>query len=270
MTRSSLLRSTAALLALAALAACGDAPAAPSVERDLSLDPATAALVNAPAPAPVIPRSTGAFASVAITPVAGVQVGDTTVSTFTVMPSRDAVYTLGRHWIFFQAGSICDPLSANYHAAQWNSSCRAATTPVVVTARVYRTADGAPVVHFDQHLRFAPTKYVILHMSFDAVAGSGTPKIDWLKDKYSAPVDESAQDQAMITRQGDQFMVYRRVKHFSGFIVPTGRLSERTGYGVDVGLDRYVKIPGMSQVGPGQVQGGHVVATGAVSQPLQQ
>lgn len=268
MTRSSLLRSTASLLALAALAACGDAPAAPAasfLEVDLSLDPGAATLVNAPADAPVLPGSIapgGAStvkADIVMMPSSSSRHGDTTVVTFSVSPSRDGIYPIGRHWIFFEEDAICDPARSTYGQGYWNHSCRSSSSAILVTAKVYADAEGRPVVSFDQHLRFNPRKRVILHMTVD-IAGVSEPKILWFRDASQLPVDESAQDAAMVTRQGDQLLTYRRIKHFSGYTVSTGRLLP--GVEAEVGVRRTFPFLGGSQL-----NSGHLVATGAVAAP---
>ena len=259
-------RVAAGLLAVFAMAACSDAPNAPATFStvDLSGDPRA----QAPASAPVFPRSTGASAQVAVYEPAGTLVGDTTVVAFNVLYRKEAVYLLGRHWIYFSPNSICDPNKTAYGEGEWNNSCQPAKRDIPITAKIYADSNGRPVVSFEPHLRFDPTKYVILHMTFD-IAGMSEPKILWFKKEFNGQngVDEASNDEALITQKDDQLLVYRRIKHFSGYTVSTGFLRDDTTLegSVDVSLSA-----GREPVGPTSLNSGHVVATGAISpQPEQ-
>jgi hypothetical protein len=256
MIRSHLLRSTAALVVIGALTACSDAPSSPDAAPALD-----AARVSAPATAPVRPQAANASLNYTVYTPEGVQVGDTMVTTFNVAHRKDGVYMLGRHWIYFQAGSICDPLRSTYGESFWNDPCRTAKTDIQIVAKVWADSAGAPRVEFFPHLRFQPDKYVILHMTYD-IPGNHEPKILWFKNDKVVALDESANDEALVTQKDSTLMVYRRIKHFSGYTLSTGRVLTSTSLEGEALLGG---IRAVQTVGPQPLGSGHLVATGAVA-----
>ena len=236
-------------LAVAGLAGCADTAAGPRAQVD-----DFASLVNAPAAAPVArPQAAidGFRASVG-------NPADTAYNTFQVGP-EGGVFAVGRHWISFPANSVCDMAQASYGPAEWNKPCEIASEPVTIDAKSWADSEGNPQVEFSQHLRFDPTKQVILHMSFDYREGEDAPEILWVQEKGAEGFDEGDVDPAMVTRDGNYWMVYRRVKHFSGYTVSTGFLGLRAGVEIDLGLRRYF---GGALIKPTALGSGHLVATG--------
>ena len=214
--------------------------------------------INAPAAAPVRAPRAAINASVA----GPVNPADTLNVSFQVGP-EGGVFALGRHWIAFPANSVCDMSQTAYGEAHWNELCPIASEPVTINAQVFVDQAGRPHVEFAEHLRFDPTKQVILHLTFDYREGDATPEIFWRKDDASA-VDEGDLDPAMVTREGDYWMVYRRVKHFSGYLVSMGYL-KLDGGGDDGDEDASLDLslrPGGQLPSPKPLESGHVVATG--------
>jgi len=250
-------RIAAAALVLTGLAACSDNPASPAAAVSSAAD--IQAAINAPAAAPVkAPRAAISAA------VAGpVSPADTQLVTFEVGP-EGGVFALGRHWISFPANSVCDMSQTQYGEGEWNNLCPIAQGPVTIHARVWADSDGTPHVDFAEHLRFDPTKQVILHITFDYREGDVTPDILWQKSAEDSAVDEGDVDPALVTREGDSWMVYRRVKHFSGYVINTGYLDVRSVDGgetsIDFGLKRSSNDPTVTR--PQPLNSGHVVATG--------
>lgn len=268
MTSSHLSRIAAVSLALVGLAACSDSPAAPS--NDLAIQ----AAINAPASAPVAAPRAAVSAAVA----GAADPADTLRVQFEVGP-EGGVFALGRHWISFPANSICDMSQASYGDAHWNELCTPATEPVAVDAMVFVDTAGRPHVEFAQHLRFDPTQQVILHMTFDYRVGDETPDVLWKRDRASEAVDEGEVDPAMVTREGSYWMVYRRVKHFSGYIITSGRLESsldaseggEAGGDASLGVETGITLrrtPGLPIAVPKPLESGHVVATGRATPEL--
>lgn len=260
MTSSKFGRMAAVSIALAGIAACSDNPASPFDGSGTS-QPDVLKAINAPAAAPVRPPRASISASVA----GPASPADTLRVSFQVGPAG-GVFPLGRHWIAFPANSVCDMSQSSYGEAHWNQLCPIASEPVTINALVFADTSGHPHVEFAEHLRFDPTKQVILHMSFDYREGDAAPDLLWRKQQSAQAIDEGDVDPAMVTREGDQWMVYRRVKHFSGYTLSTGFLQVRLGddadggdedLGIDLGFRKGASIPT-----PGSLNSGHVVATG--------
>jgi hypothetical protein len=249
----SYVRAAAALFALAGIAACSDAPMAPQAAK-LS-DAQRKALIDAPAAAPVKAPKSAVDAGLDVAASAT----DTVRTSFQVGP-EGGVFAIGRHWISFPANAVCDPSQSSYGEGEWNNDCVIATEPVTIDAVTFADSTGAPMVEFAQHLRFDPTKQVILHMSFDYRSGDDAPDILWQKAASDSAVNEGDEDPALVTRDGNYWMVYRRVKHFSGYTLSTGCLGVRVDVGIDLGLNRsgsQFQMPA-----PEPLRSGHVVATG--------
>lgn len=241
-------RAAATILALSALAACSEGPAAPAAE--VTTDAEFQAAVNAPAAAPI--ARPAASRDAALSTAAA---GDTTFATFRV--SRlGGVFPIGRHWIWFSSNSICDMSRTSYGETEWNKPCAIAQDAVTIDAKAYTDAKGNPHVDFAQHLRFDPTRPVILHLSFDYAEGDEAPAILWRRAGTDGSADEGSADPSMVTRRGDSWMVYRRVKHFSGYLLSTGFL--RLSVESDIDLRR----SGPLHTKSAGVNSGHVVATG--------
>lgn len=155
-------------------------------------------------------------------------------SVFSVGPSG-GYYTTANAAVYFPANSICDPATANYTGHQWDAPCATISAPIQITA-VTRVQNGRTQVDFSPELRFAPssnpTRWVWLYMSVPSLAG--TTDLEAFKIFYAptfgAPlVDESLTDPTLRTyvdtRTGTSL---RRVKHFSGYVVTSGRCDPTT------------------------------------------
>ena len=257
-------RMSAVAFALVGVAACSDNPTSPFSGGNTAT-PDQQRAINAPAAAPV--RAPRASLSAA---VAGPSdPSDTLRVSFQVGP-EGGVFPLGRHWIYFPENSVCDMSQAEYGEEYWNDLCPIASEPVTINALVFADSVGHPHVEFAEHLRFDPTKQVILHMSFDWREGDGTPDMLWRKQENAEAVDEGEIDPAMVTLEGDSWMVYRRVKHFSGYMIAVGYVrlevgGSEGGLGVDLGFRHTNSVPS-----PKPLQSGHVVATGREAEATKQ
>lgn len=154
---------------------------------------------------------------------------DSLSADFTVTPTG-GVFTLGRHAIFFPAHAICDPRVSTYGVDQWDAPCEVLTEPIQIHAEI-KKLDGYQWIDFKPSLRFAPTtdpnRYVWLYMKSDEAQDADRISkfaILWSPEIGVQGVDESLTDSTMRTyiwRAGG--IVFRRIKHFTGYHVSDGR-----------------------------------------------
>jgi hypothetical protein len=158
----------------------------------------------------------------------------------------------------FPRNSVCDPNGSSYGPGVWDDNCAVISRPVTVHVN-YGYVNGALSFNFSPELRFAPSKaesdwvtisttmfaslitanrsYYASHPSalnnlpFYFVSGlAGQATKDWADDKtLLTHVD---------LRSG---LVWRRIKHFSGYLVATGEACDPSPDNpdcIDVGDDR--------------------------------
>jgi hypothetical protein len=148
---------------------------------------------------------------------------------FTVDPAVGGAWTIRDNVIVFPAGSICDPARSSYGAEHWDEPCPPLAAPITIHVAAHIGADGHWVVDFTPALRFLPSddpsRWVMLYMK-DAdhdPSSDGVPPILWLAPNGSW-VDESLGDPTLVTRVAKSGnIVYRRVEHFSGYMVGASR-----------------------------------------------
>jgi len=158
---------------------------------------------------------------------------DTIRFTFVIDPSRTTVYSLGAgNSITFPAGSLCATWST-YGGGQWDKPCSVSPYPVTVYTKAWLDSDGYAHVDFDKHVRFVPTSnpagWVML-----SLADYGAATAPWTKINYcpsamaqSGCIDESKSDPTVATMKDPVTgKLIRRVKHFSGYSLTSGRDSE--------------------------------------------
>jgi hypothetical protein len=166
------------------------------------------------------------------------------IYTFTIDPRRSQSVKLGDHTVVLPAHVICDPSTSSYGAGEWEKPCALATAPIEFRA-IAGTRQGHAAIAFEPDVRFAPgvdaqpsrwviltlrdTKkvkdkdqkdYAILWWDADAEANSG----EGSSNEKGAWVDESETDptlRAWTDPRGN--LVTRRLKHFSGYNVTSGR-----------------------------------------------
>lgn len=150
-------------------------------------------------------------------------------------------FSIGAHGVWFPANSICDPALTSYGPTEWDKPCTTITQPLAIHAEI-REQGGLPYVVFTPDLRFAPAvnakggldpkRFVNLYMALDEeTKRSGSLEIQWVADSESAPVSEADADPTMRTKRlfGGN-VLYRRVKHFSGYLVAAGVEGDESSY----------------------------------------
>ena len=132
-------------------------------------------------------------------------------------------YLGGHHRISFAAGAVCDPAVSTYGVTEWDQPCTPLTTPITITSKASWDESGRPRVDFSPALRFVPGRAVTLYLRDKDAAGDSTAVIAWCDDAGACSA-EAATDPSFET-QRDQALgiVYRSIKHFSGYMIQAGR-----------------------------------------------
>ncbi|MDB4887280.1 MAG: hypothetical protein JWN79_2718 [Gemmatimonadetes bacterium] len=150
---------------------------------------------------------------------------------FTVDPSRDQSVNLGPNYLSIPANAICDIATSSYGPAHWNESCVPQADSVRITAVVRNSTSDHPSIDFYPAMRFAPTTNVGLYVYVPT--GMAAFQKNWIM-KYcndvGVCVDESLADSDLRSFADTQnHMVFRRIKHFSGYLVSIGFLEDLAG-----------------------------------------
>ena len=136
-------------------------------------------------------------------------------------PARDQEFYLGPNHLSLPGHSVCNLKTSGYGAAFWDESCTPERMPVTLTVVIKNAATAHPSMQFFPAMRFNPAKTVQLFMYAPHV--SPTDAKNWLMlycpDK-GACFDESLTDKSLTTFiDYKSNVVFRRVKHFSGYTV---------------------------------------------------
>jgi hypothetical protein len=146
---------------------------------------------------------------------------------FTIDPTEDQSLEIGPNHLDIPANAICQIGASSYGPQFWDDRCRTETAPVTITATVRSAGSDHPRIDFEPALRFAPRKTVMLYMTLDKRAD----RAEWASIFYCFSngkgncVDEAKTDRSLTTSVRDR-IVFRRIKHFSGYMVSTFAGSE--------------------------------------------
>jgi hypothetical protein len=156
-------------------------------------------------------------------PVKATTEDDTSTYVIQVDPRRDNYLKFGAHSLWLPARSICDPATSGYGMGMWDLACSPLTTKITITARVRSASGGLPRIDFEPALRFNPRETVYLSL---AVKGKQAQKAAAMGILYcptnasKSCVDEVLTDPSLETvLDRPNKLVYRRIKHFSGYLV---------------------------------------------------
>jgi hypothetical protein len=167
---------------------------------------------------------------------------DTLRFSFTIDPYHNTTYWLGLgNSIVFPAGSLCDPATSTYGPDQWDAPCPLATRTLLVNAKAWLDKSGHPRIDFDQHIRFAPSadpsKWVVLTFT-DFLGALTRSNIVYCASPTSPCVNEALADPSVATvRNPVTGQLTRRIKHFSGYNVFSGRCDSSDGTCTSDGTD---------------------------------
>ncbi len=147
----------------------------------------------------------------------------------TVTPSG-GMFVLGNNAVYFPANSICDPATSTYGPGHWDDACDPLTQPIGFHAEVRRNAAGQSYVDFMPAVRFVPTTnssqivWMMMKIGTDVTAANyASFGIQWMPNGTpDVTVNEGASDASLKTYVDvTRGIAFRRVKHFSGYIVFT-------------------------------------------------
>jgi hypothetical protein len=148
-------------------------------------------------------------------------------------------YHVGDFDIVVPAGAVCDPATAKYGAKHWDDDCRPLTRSLTVSVVAKKQAGGLSV-DFQPDIRFKPSAgWVIIRTNaYSSLLTSSTVRqlstnssffqnfaIFYLPTGGGTQIDEarSTGDASMVTHVDlGSGLVWRRVKHFSGYVVYAG------------------------------------------------
>jgi hypothetical protein len=147
-----------------------------------------------------------------------VGVSDGTYS-FTIDPSVDQSLSFGASHIDIPANAVCELSSSSYGPEHWNDSCTPETAPLTITAVVKNAATDHPSVDFEPALRFNPETTVSLFLYVtDQATLDASRVVEYCN--ASGCVDESLTDPSLRSNvDTTNNVVFRRIKHFSGYVV---------------------------------------------------
>jgi hypothetical protein len=125
---------------------------------------------------------------------------------------------------------VCDPLTSSYGPETWDTQCPLLQSQIRVHAEV-RRLNGQTWVDFKPSLRFAPSsnpsRWVwMLMYTPEAINTSDLSRFNilWAEAIGGKTVDETPTDASLRTYVDTwQGISLRRIKHFSGYALATGR-----------------------------------------------
>jgi hypothetical protein len=144
------------------------------------------------------------------------------VYTLTFDPTEDNSFNLGLNHLDMPANSICDIANSSYGVGHWNESCTPQSDSVTITVVITGASSDHPRIDFHPSMRFSPDHNVQLFMYSPNLALSDGWNLGYCNDA-NVCVNEALSDpdmQSFMDRNAG--VVFRRVKHFSGFILVDG------------------------------------------------
>ena len=140
-------------------------------------------------------------------------------------PTQNQNFYLGYNHLSIPAYSVCNLVTSGYGTAYWNQSCSPQTLPVTLTVTIKNAQSDSPSVDFLPAMRFNPTKTVQLFMYVPHA--TATDAKNWLMlycptsgSGSGKCIDESLTDPTLTSYVDyTSNLVFRRVKHFSGYVI---------------------------------------------------
>jgi hypothetical protein len=150
---------------------------------------------------------------------------------FDIDPTKDQTLSFGASRLEIPANAVCHINESTYGSAFWNDECRRQGRRFKITAVIRNAATDHPSVDFEPALRFSPDKNVNLYLYVTDQATLDASRVVEYCDADGC-VDESIADPSVASSVDlENRVVFRRVKHFSGYILLG--LSNMIGGGLD-------------------------------------
>jgi hypothetical protein len=137
-------------------------------------------------------------------------------------PSQDNSFTLGANYLSLPANAVCKlDGSQGYGAEYWNQSCVPETDSVTISVVISDAESDHPRLDFYPAMRFNPETNVSLYIYVPV--GMDDFRKNWVMEycnDLGICENEAARD-ADLSSYADRNsnMVFRRIKHFSGYLV---------------------------------------------------
>jgi hypothetical protein len=136
-------------------------------------------------------------------------------------PDQDQSFWLGQNHLDIPANSVCKLATTEYGPEHWDKPCTPQTGTVTLTVVIRNSQSDHPAVDFFPAMRFNPAKNVQLYMYAPNVKATDA-KNWWMFycNDFGKCVDESKTDASLTTYVDyNANVLFRRVKHFSGYVV---------------------------------------------------
>ena len=143
------------------------------------------------------------------------------------IPAAGGVVKVGGFTLYFARNSVCDPLTSGYGPDTWDTSCETLSTDYTLTAAFWHE-NGKTFIEFIDDIRFAPDRWVVISAH---VPASDKEILYFRRDVFGSvsTKDEAAYDSSMRTFYSSHTgELYRRIKHFSGYVITSGRCEDGT------------------------------------------
>ena len=153
---------------------------------------------------------------------------DSLSADITITPTG-GTFVLGKHAVYFPAYSICRP-NSTYGPTEWDQPCVVTDEDVNFHVEVRKDSTGRSWLDFTPAARFVPSddpnQWVMVYMTvsqaeWDALGSA--PPILWSNTIGEPGIDEATSDSTLRSYYiPGSNVVYRRIKHFSGYNVGVG------------------------------------------------
>lgn len=172
---------------------------------------------------------------------------------FTITPTAGEA-KIGVYTLTFGDNSVCDPSTSGYGPSEWKKDCDTLGESITITAKFW-VENGRTYADFSPDIRFAPTSSVVISARVPELRGQEVT--DALRAHYAVGytrvvdgirylIDEAATDPSLATVFGlndegtANGALSRKLLHFSGYYVRSGRACDESGVcgdgTMDVGL----------------------------------
>jgi len=152
-------------------------------------------------------------------------VGENATYVDIVIPARGGIVQAGPYIVEFPAGAVCVE-SAGYGPDLWDAACETRSEDVPLTAAYWKVGDDI-VIEFLADLRFDPSKYVVIYAAVATDSGTVVKRdiLYWQRVADTTVTTNEAESDRTLDTYLDPVsgVLYRRVKHFSGYVVGSGK-----------------------------------------------
>lgn len=140
-------------------------------------------------------------------------------TTFDIVPGQATLVSVDGNLVYVPADALC-AAGSGYGRDMFDKPCARETQRQSFGMIIGIDLNGNPLVSFNRDVRFSPDKAAYVVLKAGATANRGTA-IKWWDPAQLRWVDEGAYDSQQKTYWSSN-LVWRRLKHFSGYNVTVG------------------------------------------------